>query len=77
MGPGWPEPRSYPVRECLLIILLPQAEGDLRFRLRRRRAAGSIGRSCARHADPTTHQGPPLRPQPHCNEIIEEELNEE
>ncbi len=20
-GPGWPEPRSYPVRECLLIIL--------------------------------------------------------
>ncbi len=20
-GPGWPEPRSYPVRECLLTIL--------------------------------------------------------
>jgi hypothetical protein len=20
-GPGWPEPRSYPVRECLLIVL--------------------------------------------------------
>jgi hypothetical protein len=20
-GPGWPEPRSYPVRQCLLIVL--------------------------------------------------------
>jgi len=20
-GPGWPRPRSYPVRECLLIVL--------------------------------------------------------
>ena len=20
-GPGWPRPRSYPVRECLLVIL--------------------------------------------------------
>jgi hypothetical protein len=20
-GPGWPSPRSYPVRECLLVIL--------------------------------------------------------
>ena len=20
-GPGWPEPRSYPVRQCLLVVL--------------------------------------------------------
>jgi hypothetical protein len=25
-GPGWPEPRSYPVRECLLIILSEEWE---------------------------------------------------
>jgi hypothetical protein len=34
-GPGWPEPRSYPVRECLLTVLNEEwehrlyAEGDL------------------------------------------------
>jgi hypothetical protein len=25
-GPGWPEPRSYPVRECLLVILNEERE---------------------------------------------------
>jgi hypothetical protein len=28
-GPGWPEPRSYPVRECLLIILNEEWEHRL------------------------------------------------
>ena len=28
-GPGWPEPRSYPVRECLLIILSEEWEHRL------------------------------------------------
>ena len=28
-GPGWPEPRSYPVRECLLIILNEELEHRL------------------------------------------------
>ena len=34
-GPGWPESRSYPVRECLLVVLNEEwehrlyAEGDL------------------------------------------------
>jgi hypothetical protein len=27
--PGWPEPRSYPVRECLLIILNEEWEHRL------------------------------------------------
>jgi DinB superfamily len=25
-GPGWPQPRSYPVRECLLVILNEECE---------------------------------------------------
>jgi hypothetical protein len=28
-APGWPEPRSYPVRECLLIILSEEWEHRL------------------------------------------------
>jgi hypothetical protein len=28
-APGWPEPRSYPVRECLLIILNEEWEHRL------------------------------------------------
>jgi hypothetical protein len=28
-GPGWPRPRSYPVRECLLIILNEEWEHRL------------------------------------------------
>ena len=28
-GPGWPEPRSYPVRECLLCILNEEWEHRL------------------------------------------------
>ncbi|HEY3007642.1 MAG TPA: DinB family protein [Micromonosporaceae bacterium] len=28
-GPGWPEPRSYPVRECLLVILNEEWEHRL------------------------------------------------
>lgn len=28
-GPGWPEPRSYPVRECLLIVLNEEWEHRL------------------------------------------------
>jgi Pentapeptide repeats (8 copies) len=28
-GPGWPPPRSYPVRECLLIILNEEWEHRL------------------------------------------------
>ena len=28
-GPGWPEPRSYPVRECLLVILTEEWEHRL------------------------------------------------
>ncbi len=28
-GPGWPEPRSYPVRECLSIVLNEEWEHRL------------------------------------------------
>jgi hypothetical protein len=28
-GPGWPRPRSYPVRECLLVILNEEWEHRL------------------------------------------------
>jgi hypothetical protein len=28
-GPGWPEPRSYPVRECLLVVLNEEWEHRL------------------------------------------------
>jgi hypothetical protein len=28
-APGWPEPRSYPVRECLLVILSEEWEHRL------------------------------------------------
>jgi hypothetical protein len=28
-GPGWPEPRSYPVRECLLTVLNEEWEHRL------------------------------------------------
>ena len=28
-GPGWPEPRSYPVRECLLVVLKEEWEHRL------------------------------------------------
>ena len=47
-GPGWPQPRSYPVRECLLVILNEEwehrlyAERDLRV-LEARRAQGGAG----------------------------------
>jgi len=45
-GPGWPEPRSYPVRECLLVVLSEEwehrlyAERDLDA-LAARRSSGS------------------------------------
>lgn len=28
-GPGWPEPRAYPVRECLLTVLTEEWEHRL------------------------------------------------
>ena len=28
-GPGWPRPRSYPVRECLLVVLSEEWEHRL------------------------------------------------
>jgi hypothetical protein len=28
-GPGWPQPRSYPVRECLLVVLNEEWEDRL------------------------------------------------
>ena len=28
-GPGWPEPRGYPVRECLLVVLNEEWEHRL------------------------------------------------
>jgi hypothetical protein len=28
-GPGWPDPRSYPVRECLLVVLNEEWEHRL------------------------------------------------
>jgi DinB superfamily/Pentapeptide repeats (8 copies) len=49
-GPGWPRPRSYPVRECLLVILSEEwehrlyAERDLHV-LEARRAQGDAGPS--------------------------------
>jgi uncharacterized damage-inducible protein DinB len=49
-GPGWPRPRSYPVRECLLVILNEEwehrlyAERDL-YVLEARRAQGDAGPS--------------------------------
>jgi hypothetical protein len=49
-GPGWPRPRSYPVRECLLVILNEEwehrlyAERDLHV-LEARRAQGDAGPS--------------------------------
>ena len=35
-GPGWPEPRSYPVRECLLVVLNEEWEHRLVRRARPR-----------------------------------------
>jgi DinB superfamily/Pentapeptide repeats (8 copies) len=49
-GPGWPQPRSYPVRECLLVILSEEwehrlyAERDLHV-LEARGARGGAGPS--------------------------------
>jgi hypothetical protein len=49
-GPGWPRPRSYPARECLLVILNEEwehrlyAERDLHV-LEARRAQGDAGPS--------------------------------
>ncbi len=48
-GPGWPQPRSYPVRECLLVVLNEEwwhrmfAERDLAVLAARRDAAASGG----------------------------------
>jgi hypothetical protein len=48
-GPGWPQPRIYPVRECLRVVLNEEwwhrmfAERDLAVLAARRDAAASGG----------------------------------
>jgi len=40
-APGWPEPRSYPVRECLLVVLNEECE----HRLYAERDLAALGRT--------------------------------
>src|SRR5262249_49646204 len=45
-GPGWPEPRSYPVRECLLTVL--DEEGARRLYAERKLVALGVGLEAGR-----------------------------
>ncbi len=52
-GPGWPEPRSYPVRECLLCILSEEWE----HRLYAERDLDALEGLVTRTARPPRHSG--------------------
>src|SRR5580704_6823946 len=61
-GPGWPRPRSYPVRECLLIVLNEEwchrqfAERDLAV-LESQAAGGAAASGLQIHAEHLTEPG--------------------